>query len=77
MYAFTQESGHVVWREGWYAFMSKVSLQADLYMSWEDQVFVADVVVIDLMRDMVASSVISWPTRATTKLSVPLLDPQI
>jgi hypothetical protein len=24
MYALVQESGHIVWREWWYAFMSKV-----------------------------------------------------
>jgi hypothetical protein len=32
-----------------YAFISRVSLQANLYMIWEDQVFVVDVVVTNLM----------------------------
>jgi exosortase/archaeosortase len=34
---------------GWYVFTSKVSLQTYLYMTHEDYIFVADVVVIDLM----------------------------
>jgi len=41
--------------------MSRVSLQADLYMIREDQVFVVDVVVINPTREMVASSVICRP----------------
>ncbi len=32
----------------WYAFMLGVSLRADLYMTQKDQVFVVDVVVINL-----------------------------
>jgi hypothetical protein len=39
--------------------MSKVSLQANLYMICEDQVFVVDVVVIDLTQKKVATNVIS------------------
>jgi hypothetical protein len=36
MYTLAQESGHVVWRERWYVLTSRVSLQADLYMTRED-----------------------------------------
>jgi hypothetical protein len=32
MYALARKSGHVVWREQWYAFTPKASLQIDLYM---------------------------------------------
>jgi hypothetical protein len=49
MYAPVQESGHVVWKEWWYAFTLGVSLHVDLYMTWEDHVFVANMVVTDLM----------------------------
>jgi hypothetical protein len=31
MYAFTQENGHIVWKEWWYIVISRVSLQTDLY----------------------------------------------
>jgi len=33
MYAFTQENGHVEWREWWYTFTSGVSLRTNLYMT--------------------------------------------
>jgi hypothetical protein len=33
VYAFIQKSGHVVWKEWWYAFMSRISLQANFYMT--------------------------------------------
>jgi hypothetical protein len=36
MYALVRESGHVVWREQWYAFTSRASLRVDLYMTYED-----------------------------------------
>ncbi len=39
--------------------MLGISLQVDSYMTQEDQVFVANVVVTDLMLEMVASSVIT------------------
>jgi hypothetical protein len=42
----------------WYAFMLGVSLRADLYMTQKDQVFVVDVVVINLTQETMASSVI-------------------
>jgi hypothetical protein len=60
MYAFIQKSGHVVWKKRWYALTLGISLQVDLYMTWNDQVFVVDVVVSDLMHEMVALNVISW-----------------
>jgi hypothetical protein len=43
----------------WYAFTSRVSLQADFYMTHKDQVFVANVVFIDPTWETVATSVIS------------------
>jgi hypothetical protein len=36
MYAFSQKSGHVVWKERWYTFTSKVSLQANVYTTCEN-----------------------------------------
>jgi len=33
MYALTQESGHIIWKEGWYAITLRVSLQINLYMT--------------------------------------------
>jgi hypothetical protein len=36
-------------------------------MTWKDQPFIADVVVINLIQNMVASNVISWPTNADVK----------
>jgi hypothetical protein len=47
MYAFAREKEHVVWKERWYALMSRISLQTNLYMIREDKVSVVDVVVID------------------------------
>jgi hypothetical protein len=47
MYALARENGHDVWKQQWYALMSRVLLQTNIYMICEDQVFVADVVVID------------------------------
>jgi len=69
MYAFAQKNEHVVWKERRYAFMSKVSLQANLYMICEDQVFVVDVVVIDLTQKKVATNVISWPICIVVELN--------
>jgi hypothetical protein len=39
--------------------MSRISLQANLYMTQENQVFIVDVVVIDPTQETVASSVIN------------------
>ncbi len=33
MYAFAWKSGQAVWKEWWYAFMSRVSLQTNLYIT--------------------------------------------
>jgi hypothetical protein len=70
MYALVQENGHVVWKKWWYVFTLRVSLKDDFYMTQEDHVFVADVVVIDPTRDMVALSVISRLANTITKLNV-------
>jgi hypothetical protein len=59
MYAFIQKSWHAIWRERWYALTSGVSLQTNLYMTPEDQIFVVDVVVMDSTRETMALSVIS------------------
>jgi hypothetical protein len=45
MYVVILDNGHVVWKEWWYTFTSRISLQVDLYMTKEVQVFVVDVVV--------------------------------
>jgi hypothetical protein len=50
--------------------MSRVSLQVDLYMICENQIFVANVVVINPTWKTVVTSVINWPTGAATKLSI-------
>jgi len=68
MYVLAPKSGNFVWREWWYSLTLKISLWADLYMTWKDQVFVTNVVVTDPMWEM-ASSVISRPTIAVVKLS--------
>jgi hypothetical protein len=44
---------------GPYVFMSTISLQVDLYMIWKDQVFVVDVMVINLTCKTMALNVIS------------------
>jgi hypothetical protein len=36
MYALAKESEHIIWKKWWYAFTLKVSLQINLYMTWED-----------------------------------------
>jgi hypothetical protein len=69
MYALTQKSEHIVWKEQWYALTLGVSLRTNLYMTQEDQVFVVDVVAINLTREMVASNVISSLACAIVKLS--------
>jgi hypothetical protein len=68
MYAFVRKSGHNVWKEQWYAFTSRVLSWADLYMTHEDQVFVTNVVVMDLTLETMAMSVISQPTSAIVEL---------
>jgi hypothetical protein len=45
MYAFTRENEQGVWKGWWYILMSRVSLQGDLYMTHEDQIFFTNVVV--------------------------------
>jgi len=59
MYVLIQDNEHAIWKERWYAFMSRALLQVDLYMTRKDQVFVANVMVIDSIRETLASSVIS------------------
>ncbi len=68
MYALAQKSEHIIWRQQWYAFMSRVSLQ--VYMIQKDKVFIADVVVIDPMQETMASSAITRPIGATMELNV-------
>jgi len=69
MNAFVKENGHIVWKKWWYAFTLRVSLQIDFYMTREDQVFVVDVVVIDLTWETMALNVISQPSNAVVKLN--------
>jgi len=49
--------------------MFKVSLRVNFYMIRKDQVFVADVMVTNLTRETMFSSVISWPIGAVAKLN--------
>jgi hypothetical protein len=49
--------------------MSRISLQIDLYMTREDQVFVANVMVTDLTWETMATSVINQPIGAIVELS--------
>jgi hypothetical protein len=70
MYAFAWESGHTVWKECWYTIMSRVSLQANFYMTREDQIFVTNVVVVNPTWEMVASTFISQLVNVATKLNV-------
>jgi hypothetical protein len=49
--------------------MLRISLQIDLSMTCEDQVFVANVMVIDLTWEIVATSVINQPDGAIAELS--------
>jgi len=69
MFAFIRKSGHVVWRKRWYAFTLRLSLRVDLYMTRKDQVFVANVVVIDATQKIMASSVTSWLIGVVVKLN--------
>ncbi len=62
MYAFART------REQWYTLMSGISLWIDLYMT-QEQVFVANVMVIDLTWETVAMSVIIQPKGAIVELS--------
>jgi len=68
MYAFARKSGHTKWKEQLYTLTSKVSLQVNLYMTQEDQAFVANVVVTNPTRKMVLSNVISQPTCVVMEL---------
>jgi len=68
MYALVRESGHVVWKKWWYALTSGVSL-LNLHMIQKDQVFVVNVVVIDLIWEMVALSVFNRPTCVVMKVN--------
>jgi hypothetical protein len=69
MYVFAWESGHVVRKKWWYTITLRISLQTNIYMTWKDQVFVANVVVTYLMQEMVALNVIIQPASATTELN--------
>ncbi len=69
MYALVQETGHTKWREWWYTLMLGVSLWTNLYMTRKDQIFVANMVVIDPTWETMASSVISQLANAITKLN--------
>jgi hypothetical protein len=48
--------------------MLRTSLQANLYMIREDQVFVINVVVINPPQKIIATSVINEPANANAKL---------
>jgi hypothetical protein len=69
MYVLVQDNEHAIWKERWYVFMSRALLQVDLYMTRKDQVFVANVIVIDSTQETLASSVISPPVGAIVEFS--------
>jgi hypothetical protein len=69
MYTLTRENGHNVWKEQWYALTSRISLRTDLYMIHEDQIFIVNVVVMDLIQEMVVMNVINRLTNVITKLN--------
>jgi hypothetical protein len=69
MYALAWKSEQATWRKRWYALTSRVSLRADLYMTWEDHVFIADVVVINLTWETMVSSVINRLASVTVELN--------
>ncbi len=69
MYALAQKSGHVIWKEWWYALTLGLSLWADFYMTRKDQVLIADVVVVNPMWEMVALGVITRPTCVAIQLN--------
>jgi hypothetical protein len=69
MYVFAQENGHTIWKKQWYALTLGISLWTYFYMTWEDHVFVVDVVVIDLTWETITLSVIIWPVHVATKLN--------
>jgi len=69
MYAFIWKNGHTIWKERWSTLMSRASLWVDLYMTCEDQVFVANVTFINPTREMMALSVISWLTCVVVELN--------
>jgi hypothetical protein len=69
MYVLIFKNEHIVWTEWWYIFMSRISLQANFYMTQEDQIFIADAVVTNSTWEIVSSSVINQPTCATTEFN--------
>jgi hypothetical protein len=69
MYAFVRKNGHVVWKKWWYAFTLRISLQFNLYMTRGNQVFVVDVVDINLTLETMVSSVIIQSASAIAKFS--------
>jgi hypothetical protein len=69
MYALVWGIRHIIWKERWYALTSRVSLRTNLYITWKDQVFIANVVVIDPMRNTMSSNVINQLAGATMKFN--------
>jgi hypothetical protein len=59
MYAFASKNDHDVWKERWYTFTSRTSLQTNLYTTCEDQVFVVDRITTNPTREMMATNVIN------------------
>jgi hypothetical protein len=63
------EKRHIVWKEWSYTFTLRISLQTYFYMTCKDQVFVADVMVIDSTWEMMVMNVISRPVGAIVELT--------
>jgi hypothetical protein len=68
MYVVVRRNGHVEWIEQWYIHTLRVSLRTNLYMTHEDQVFIANVVVTNLPWKIVIISVISQLASVNAKL---------
>jgi flagellar assembly factor FliW len=56
-------------KKWWYTFTLRISLQANVYMTQEDQVLVANVVVIHPTQKTMALNVINQLTNVVAKLS--------
>jgi hypothetical protein len=68
-YVLARKNGHIVRREQWYALMSKISLSVNIYMTCEDWVFVANVMIIDPTWETMIMNVISRATSVVVELN--------
>jgi len=69
MYALAWESEHDVWKKQWYILTLRASLGVDLYMTCENYIFVADVIVTNVTWKIVVTNVINRLASAIAKLN--------